>query len=372
LTIPYVPRWTFGEDLAALIEPRNADGVRTSGAPISYTLETIAAVLANNFNKIELLSVNRDEYVLTARAIAQTRNVEKGGPKKVFLSYPREYLYIAREIYSVLFAANFAIMDTSLPASETLASQIMRQVEQADAMIVVVGPLDSQSTYRNEAVEWFLRQSLRSNVHKPLIPVILPGAEQALQNSRLSDLVGLRIDPNKPLDRQFVPLIRRLSFGEGEALLQASHDVSLPKVYLIYRPEDEQSIHAVADALLARDVELLLPAFEGDDAALNALHRELLKISDAVVLYWGSASEVWVKAILQQLRNWSDLGRTHRFSFIGLIAGPPIRSRKLQYIKLKPRNETDLTLDLTWADEVTPKLLAPLTSMLPLTPNSIP
>ena len=102
LTIPYVPRWTFGEDLAALIEPYDPAGVRSASTPISYTLETVAAVLANGFKKIELLSSSRDEYVLTARAAAQTRNAEDGGRKKVFLSYARPDARIAEQLHSAL------------------------------------------------------------------------------------------------------------------------------------------------------------------------------------------------------------------------------------------------------------------------------
>src|SRR5262249_48969106 len=55
LTIPYVPRWTFGEDLAVLDELRSPGGTRGASYPASYALETIAAVLANGFDKIDLL-----------------------------------------------------------------------------------------------------------------------------------------------------------------------------------------------------------------------------------------------------------------------------------------------------------------------------
>ena len=71
LTIPYVPRWTFGEDLAVLAESASEKGTRTASSAVSYALETLAALLASRFEKIELLASSRDEYVLTARERAR-------------------------------------------------------------------------------------------------------------------------------------------------------------------------------------------------------------------------------------------------------------------------------------------------------------
>ena len=55
LTVPYVPRWTFGEDLAVMDELASPGGTWSASFPASYALETIAAVLANGFDKIDLL-----------------------------------------------------------------------------------------------------------------------------------------------------------------------------------------------------------------------------------------------------------------------------------------------------------------------------
>ena len=214
LTIPYVPRWTFGEDLAASIEPRNSNGVRTpSSAPISYVLETVAAVLANNFRKIELLSSSRDEYVLTARANAQNRDTQEGARRRVFMSYVRRDADFAREVALILEAANFEpwIDTSSLSAGEKWAPRIMQEIERADAMVAIVGPPGSTSTYQNTEVEAFLRQTLRSSVRKPLIPLILPGADKAFEKSLLADFVALHIDPDKPLASQLEPMFKRLN-----------------------------------------------------------------------------------------------------------------------------------------------------------------
>ena len=68
---------------------------------------------------------------------------------------------------------------------------------------------------------------------------------------------------------------------------------------------------------------------------------------DAVVLCWANASEVWIRAHARQLRDWRELGRTERFAFRGLIAGPPPGNRKKILLRVPPRSEIDKVLDLT-------------------------
>jgi hypothetical protein len=369
LTIPYVPRWTFGEDIAASIEPHETDGVRTPSTPISYTLETIAAVLANGFKKIELLSSSRDEYVLTARASAKTRKAP-GGIHKVFISHARAYRFLAREVVSTVITSGFeGWIDSSLANGEEWGSRFSQMIEQADAMIVIVGP-PGLTPIQNTEVEVWLRQTLRTSVRKPLIPLIIPGAEKEFLNSRLADFAGLSIDPDKPLEPQFERLLQRLRANETSVSSASLGQEELPKVYLYYSSEDEEFAISVAVGLQASNVEVVVPAFEGGSADLIALHEENLRRSDAVVIVWSSASEVWTRIALRQLKDWRALGRKQKFSFVGLIVGPPPSSRKMVLTTL--RNEANFTLNLAEENEVTPELLAPLTSKLSLTPNSIP
>ena len=56
-TIPYVPYWSFGEEIAVLQEPTRSPHV------ISYHLETLAALLAHRLHRTDLLASSREEYV---------------------------------------------------------------------------------------------------------------------------------------------------------------------------------------------------------------------------------------------------------------------------------------------------------------------
>lgn len=61
LTVPYISYWSFGELLPVLFErPPSPD-------QISFALETVAAVMAHEFDRTDLLADNRDAYVAAAR-----------------------------------------------------------------------------------------------------------------------------------------------------------------------------------------------------------------------------------------------------------------------------------------------------------------
>ncbi|KOV84497.1 KGGVGR-motif variant AAA ATPase [Nocardia sp. NRRL S-836] len=61
LTVPYVSYWSFGEQLPVLEE------LVPSPDQISYALETVAAVIAQGFDRTDVLEDNRDAYVAAAR-----------------------------------------------------------------------------------------------------------------------------------------------------------------------------------------------------------------------------------------------------------------------------------------------------------------
>lgn len=61
LTLPYVSHWSFGERLPVLSEPVPASD------QISFALETLAAVIAHDFDRTDLLAENRDAYVTAVR-----------------------------------------------------------------------------------------------------------------------------------------------------------------------------------------------------------------------------------------------------------------------------------------------------------------
>jgi MinD-like ATPase involved in chromosome partitioning or flagellar assembly/nucleotide-binding universal stress UspA family protein len=215
LTVPYVPRWTFGEELAALLEPAGTGGTRTPGQAVSYALETLAALLVHGFAKVDLLVSSRDEYVHAARAVVQGWRAAARIRAKVFVSYTRADRTVVDEIVAALRNAELMLWtDTELAHGEVFEDEIRREVEDSDAYLVVIGPFFSRLQERE--VELFLRHSLRAEQRKPIIPVVLPGGEKALALSRLGDFAAVYISPDEgPVAEQFAPVISRLEALRG-------------------------------------------------------------------------------------------------------------------------------------------------------------
>jgi cellulose biosynthesis protein BcsQ len=218
LTIPYVPRWSFGEDLAAVIEPAGSAGTRTSSQAASYALETLAALLIQGFAKVDLLASSRDEYVHAARTLSQSKRSKEGGTAKIFLSYSKsdqDADLVVDRFRSALRAkfpdmSNIVYLDAGeLEPGESILMRVP-EIEQADAFVVIVGPSFSNSLWQPQETETILRQSLRSAQHKAIIPVVLKGGEKAFAGSRLADYVAVFVDPARGIDEQLTPVLARV------------------------------------------------------------------------------------------------------------------------------------------------------------------
>lgn len=98
-----------------------------------------------------------------------------------------------------------------LAAGEEWSTRIRRETEEADAYIVVIDRSFAKSSSQHAETEWFLRQSLRSDQHKTIIPVVVKGGEEAFNASRLADYKAVFLDPNLEVDQQLTSVISRLT-----------------------------------------------------------------------------------------------------------------------------------------------------------------
>ena len=67
-----------------------------------------------------------------------------------------------------------------------------------------------------------------------------------------------------------------------KAAAPAKSPSGAPKLYLICDPKDEAAVEALEDYLFSQGLEVMLPAFDGDDADAAALHQDNLRACDAV------------------------------------------------------------------------------------------
>ncbi|MFI5013703.1 MAG: toll/interleukin-1 receptor domain-containing protein [Hyphomicrobiales bacterium] len=132
------------------------------------------------------------------------------------------------------------------------------------------------------------------------------------------------------------------------------------RIYLYHRDDDTDYAVELYEALQSRRVEPVLPVLEGTPAELGDAHRKKLSECDAVVLCWAAASEAWVRAQADELRDWQKFDRAEKFAYRGVVAGPPPGGRKKVLLRVPPRNEIDVVVDLTGCDHPTPEQLDPL------------
>jgi len=117
-------------------------------------------------------------------------------------------------------------------------------------------------------------------------------------------------------------------------------------VYVYHEATDAKYASALTKALRQRGIAASLPAMDGNPAELKGFHQKCLLECSAVVLCWANASEVWARVRAHEL-NLKKLGRSEKFAYRGLFAGPPPGDRKAVFVELPPVNEIDVIVDMT-------------------------
>jgi serine/threonine protein kinase len=125
-------------------------------------------------------------------------------------------------------------------------------------------------------------------------------------------------------------LIRRLAPPEEKpkAAAPARSQAGAPKLYLICDAKDETAVEALEDYLFAQGLEVLLPAFDGNDADAAALHQENLLSCNAILIYYGSAPRAWVDIKLRELLKATGYGREAPIAVQAVYIAPPEDRRK--------------------------------------------
>lgn len=94
-------------------------------------------------------------------------------------------------------------------------------------------------------------------------------------------------------------------------------------VYLMCDARDIKNITPVADCLFDQGCEVVLPAFQGDEAEVRADHEENLRGADGVLIYYGAPNELWLRNKLRERRKSAGLGRTKELKATAILIAPP-------------------------------------------------
>jgi MinD-like ATPase involved in chromosome partitioning or flagellar assembly len=154
VTLPYVSYWSFGEQLPVLEE------TTPSSDQISFALETVAAVVAQQFDRTDLLADNRDAYVAAARTHGRAYELD------LLVSSPRSALDTTTELIKELRALGVRV-DRSLSGDPEFLDQTS---EQARHLCLVVD--DEVSRWQATEAELFLRHTLDADGDRQLFCVL--------------------------------------------------------------------------------------------------------------------------------------------------------------------------------------------------------
>ncbi|MGI9293747.1 MAG: DUF4062 domain-containing protein, partial [Pseudomonadales bacterium] len=91
--------------------------------------------------------------------------------------------------------------------------------------------------------------------------------------------------------------------GKPEAALQTASEEDLIRAYLICDQRDLEAAQPLSDYLYSQGFEVLFPVFEGDEAQVREDHTDKLVYSDAILIYYGAANELWLSSKLRDLRK---------------------------------------------------------------------
>jgi hypothetical protein len=96
----------------------------------------------------------------------------------------------------------------------------------------------------------------------------------------------------------------------------------MASLYLVYDQRDEGAVTPWAD-LLFQSFEVVYPLFEGDERDIREAHEDALRQCDAVLLFYGSANEAWLRRKLTEVQKSPGNGRTKPAPEVCVLQAPP-------------------------------------------------
>lgn len=114
----------------------------------------------------------------------------------------------------------------------------------------------------------------------------------------------------------------------------ASHD-ELTRVYLLCDQQDVEATRPIEDFLFDHGFEVMLPVFDEDETQARLEHEEILKSADALLLYYGAASDLWLRRKLRELQKSAGLGREKPWLGRAIYVGAPATPQKERFRTLE-------------------------------------
>lgn len=109
-------------------------------------------------------------------------------------------------------------------------------------------------------------------------------------------------------------------------------DNDRPKqIYLICDQTDIEAIAPVENFLFDKGFEIIIPAFDGDQTELRLDHQENLKNCDAVLIYYGLGSDLWLRSKTRDLLKITGYGRKKPLTVKTVCIAEPFTPQKERF-----------------------------------------
>lgn len=180
----------------------------------------------------------------------------------------------------------------------------------------------------------------RANTGKFSRLVWIPPALQITDERQKALVERLRLDPRHeegsdlletPLEALRTLVHARLTPTTAAAAAGPRRESQTPSVYLIYDRRDTAAIAPWSTFLFDRKTEVIKSLFEGDEAEIREYHEESLRSCDAVVIFYGSAPEVWLRRKLREVQKSVGYGRVKPSPAIAICLITPRTPDKEQF-----------------------------------------
>lgn len=125
-------------------------------------------------------------------------------------------------------------------------------------------------------------------------------------------------------------ILDKLSRTQPPKMMPRSVD-TLTRVYFIYDSSDTKAVAPIEDYLFAQGFEIISSLGEGEGAESARYHRENLLNCDAVLIYYGNGSQLWLRSRLWDLQKVKGWGRTTPMSATAVLIGPPESPEKMRF-----------------------------------------
>jgi hypothetical protein len=98
--------------------------------------------------------------------------------------------------------------------------------------------------------------------------------------------------------------------------------------------------------------EIVFPELDADETRIREVHEENLRTSDAVLILYASASEIWLRRKLREIQKAAGYGRERAYLAVAVVVAPPITASKRLF-------DTHDAIVISQGDGFSPRPLVP-------------